>query len=71
MSDWKTFLRADPTCWLLEEDNPSVRYFTLIDILEKPENDPEVIRAKMEIMEKGVVPEILAKQKNKGFWEAP
>jgi len=71
MSNWKSLLKVDPTCWLLEGDNPSVRYFTLTDILEKSEKDPEVIRAKMETMETGVVSKILAKQKNEGYWEAP
>ncbi|GAG14093.1 unnamed protein product, partial [marine sediment metagenome] len=46
MSDWKSVLKANPTDWLLEEDNPSVRYLTLIDIVEKPPNDPEVIKVK-------------------------
>jgi len=31
---WKSVLKADPTEWLLGEDNPSVRCFTLIDVLE-------------------------------------
>lgn len=50
----------DPTGWLLEKDNPSVRYFALTDILGKPENDSKVREAKDEIMKVGVVPEILA-----------
>ncbi len=71
MSDWKFVLKADPTDWLLETDNPSVRYFALTDVLDKSENDSEVKKAKGEIMEVGVVPKILAKQKDEGFWEAP
>jgi len=71
MSNWRSLLKADPTGWLLEKDNPSVRYFTLTDILGKPENDSEVREAKNEIMETGVVPKILNKQKNAGNWEAP
>ena len=39
-------LKANPTDWLLERDNPSVRYFTLKDILGKAENDPEVKQAR-------------------------
>lgn len=62
-------LKADQTNWLLEDDNPSVRYFTLVDLLEKAENDLEVIKTKEEIMQKGVVPRILAKQKEEGYWE--
>lgn len=69
MDNWKSTLKAYPITWLLEDNNPSVRYFTLIDILEKAENDPEVKKAKEEIMKKGVVPKILAKQKDEGYWE--
>jgi len=69
MDNWKSILNADPIIWLLEDNNPSVRYFTLIDILEKAENDPEVRKTKEEIMKKGVVPKILAKQKEGGYWE--
>jgi hypothetical protein len=71
MSDWRSVLRADPTGWLLEKDNPSVRYFTLTEILDKPESDREVEEAKDEIMKIGVVPEILAKQSDEGYWDAP
>ncbi|MBL7136579.1 MAG: nitrogen fixation protein NifH [Candidatus Marinimicrobia bacterium] len=71
MSDWKSFLKAYPIDWLLEENNPPVRYFTLTDILERTETDPEVKRVKMKIMETELVPIILAKQKVKGYWETP
>ena len=71
VSDWKSVLKADPTDWLLEKDNPSVRYFTLLQILDKPQNNPEVQEAKKEIMTAGVVPQILAKQNSGGYWEAP
>lgn len=71
MSDWRSSLKADPTNWLLEKDNPSVRYFTLTEILDKPENDHEVKEAKNEIMKIGVVPKILAKQSSEGYWETP
>jgi len=64
-------LRADHVDWLLAKDDPSVRYFTLTDILEKPENDPEVRKTKGDIMEIGLVPKILAKQREGGYWEAP
>jgi hypothetical protein len=64
-------LKADPTDWLLEKDNPSVRYFTLTQIQDKPQNSPEAQEAKKEIMLTGVVPKILAKQREDGYWEAP
>ena len=71
VSDWKSVLKADPTDWLLEKDNPSVRYCTLLQILDRPQNNPEVQEAKKEIMTAGVVPQILAKQNSGGYWEAP
>jgi len=71
MRDWRSFLKADPTDWLVEKDNPSVRCFTLTDILGKPENDCEVREAKDEIMEVGAVPKILTRQSTEGYWETP
>jgi hypothetical protein len=67
MEDWKARLRADPTDWLLEEDNPSVRYFTLRDILDRPENDPEARAAEQSVMQTGPVPEILEKQREPSY----
>jgi len=69
MVRWKSVLKSDPIDWLLEKENPSVRFFALRDILEKPEADPEVKNAKKGIMEKGIVPKILARQKDDGYWE--
>ena len=71
MNDWKRILKADPTDWLLEEDNPPVRYFTLTDLLNRSESAAEVVRAKQQIMETGIVPQILNKQKNGGYWGVP
>lgn len=64
MNDWKAALKADSTDWLLEEENPSVRYFTLRDVLDRPESDEAVQIAKGQIMQSGMVPEILQQQKN-------
>ena len=71
MDSWKSLLKADPTNWLLEKENPSVRYLALTEILDKTETDPEVINAKNEIMTCGAVPKILGEQRTEGYWEAP
>jgi hypothetical protein len=57
--------------WLLEEANPSVRYFALRDVLGKSENDPQVMAAKHAIPKSSLVKRILAKQNPKGYWEEP
>lgn len=62
---------SDVMEWLLEKENPSVRYFMLTTLLGKPMLDPEVIEARKAIMEYGAVPKILSKQKEGGYWSEP
>ena len=54
--------------WLLEEENPSVRYFTLRDLLCRPERSFEVQKAKKANMTSGVIPKIQARQNADGSW---
>lgn len=68
---WKSVLRADTTDWLLEAGNPSVRYFTLKDLIGKPNSHPEVVEAKEKIMSEGPVPKILARQREGRYWGKP
>jgi len=64
-------MEADPTPWLLGEDNPSVRYFTLTDLLERPPTDTEVRQARAAIMASGPVRKILDAQYPDGYWVKP
>jgi hypothetical protein len=59
--------------WLLEEDNenPSVRYLALTELLDRPGDDPEVLAARQALMAHGPVLAILAAQDAEGFWEQP
>jgi hypothetical protein len=59
--------------WLLEEDaqNPGVRYFTLVDLLDIPVDDPRLREAHEKVMTSGAVPAILAAQNPDGWWEKP
>ncbi len=68
MANWEKQVGRIPFDWLLGEDNPSVRYFTLRDLLGHPESDAQVVQARAAIMQKGAVPSILAKQKPGGYW---
>jgi hypothetical protein len=54
--------------WLLEEEEPSIRYLTLTQLLGKSESDPEVKATKKRIGLEGWAAEILAKQKPGGWW---
>jgi hypothetical protein len=69
MKNEKSFIKSDPISWLLEDDNPSVRYGTLTQILGKTERSKAVRQARESIMEIGVVPAVLSRQKPEGCWE--
>jgi hypothetical protein len=62
-------VQDDLLTWLLEEDDPSVRYWTLTRILGRGAKDAEVIEAKKAIMERGPAVEILARYARNGRWE--
>ena len=49
MASWEDLPRPGLVDWLLECGNPSVRYFTLTDILDLPAGDPEVIETRTAI----------------------
>ncbi len=56
--------------WLLEPDQPSVRRYTLTDLLDRGESDPEVGRARARIGRIGWAAELLGRQRAAGYWEA-
>jgi hypothetical protein len=56
MNESIPLLKANPMDWLLEEDNPSVRFFTLVELTGRSRRSAEVIEAESQIMKKGVVP---------------
>ena len=54
--------------WLLAEDQPSIRYLALTQLLGKAEGDPEVSSAKEMITKRGWASKILSEQKRGGSW---
>ena len=58
----------DIVSWLLEDEQPSIRYHTLTQLLDKPEGDPEVEAAHAMIAKKGWAVDILRKQSDTGWW---
>jgi len=61
-------LNSEPIPWLLEPENPSVRYRTLTDLLDRPADGPEVREAKVAIAEQPLVQELFARQHPDGHW---
>ncbi len=57
--------------WLLEPDEPSVRYFALRDLLDERPSSPKLEQARRAIMARGPVPRILSRQTKEGCWGPP
>lgn len=57
--------------WLLEASQPVARYYTLTELLDYSRDDPEVASTASAIPERGWAREILASQKEGGYWESP
>lgn len=57
--------------WLMEENNPSVRFLTLTSLLGKSVKNKEVMEARKAIMETGIVPKILSRQNDDGSFGIP
>lgn len=66
---WESQLKADPTKWLQEPDNPSVRFYALRELEGRSEEDDEIKEAKAAIMGSALVKTIIAAQKPGGYWE--
>ena len=54
--------------WLLEEEQPSIRYFALTQLLGKSESDSEVKNARARIPKTGWAAEILGRRDPAGWW---
>lgn len=61
-------LRGEPLSWLLEPENPSIRYWTLLDILDRPADDTDVQAARAAIAGLPLVQDLYAQQHPEGHW---
>jgi hypothetical protein len=57
--------------WLLEEDNPGVRYLALRDLLALPFDDPDLVAAREKAHWEGPLATILDAMHPDGYWEEP
>jgi hypothetical protein len=65
---WKEALKADPSDWLLEPQDPCVRFWALQDLEGKASNDPEVLEAQVALMVSSPVSDIIDAQESEGYW---
>jgi hypothetical protein len=58
----------DVARWLLEPENPSLRYRTMVELLGKSPDDPEAIECKRQIAESIPVKGLLSEMRPDGYW---
>ena len=63
--------KPDPIPWLLEPDDPGVRYLAMRDLLGLPADEPELLKARQAAHEQGPIATILEKMEPEGFWAKP
>ncbi len=68
MTTWQRLLTEDPLPWLLEDDTPAIRHLALRQLLDRPEDAPEVRQARAAAMRTDPLASILAAGQPEGFW---
>ncbi len=68
MASWRQLLSGSPVEWLLEKENPSVRFFTFRDLLDRKEIDSELQNARATIRSSDIIKKLFSKQKPEGYW---
>ncbi len=66
-----SLLHADPLAWLLEPDEPGVRYLALRDLCEVPSDDPDLLAARAAAHRAGPIATVLDAMDPTGFWVKP
>jgi hypothetical protein len=68
MYNWQKYLKGDPLPWLLDPETPSVRYWTLVDLLDRPASDPQVQESRAALTAQPLVQELFSLQHPEGYW---
>ncbi len=54
--------------WLLAQNNPSLRHLVLRDLVHLPAHDPEMLQARQQAHQTGMIADILAQMQPEGYW---
>jgi hypothetical protein len=69
--DWKDQIKGNSLKWLLEPRDPAVRHLTLRDLLDKPNDDPELLKAWKIARKDPAIETILENMDPEGWWVKP
>lgn len=68
---WTDQLNGDSITWLLEADNPNVRYLALRDLLDRLEGDKDLEEARRVAYQTEPLARVLKYKKEPGYWVKP
>jgi hypothetical protein len=68
---WQTQLKGDSVAWLLEKDDPGVRYLALRDLKDLSADDRELRAARKAAYQQGPIAAVLAEMDETGYWARP
>lgn len=68
---WKNQLRGNSLQWLLESDDPNIRYLTLRDLCDFSPEDRKLKAARKAAHRDGPIATVLSHMKEEGYWERP
>jgi hypothetical protein len=68
---WQSKLKGDPIPWLLEDENPAVRYLALRDLMDLPPASVELSEARRAAHASGAIAALLDKMDPAGWWAKP
>lgn len=65
---WTSQLRGDSVTWLLDSDNPNVRYLAMRDLLDTSPGDAKLKTARKAAHEDGAIATVLDAMEAEGYW---
>ncbi len=68
---WQDRLKGDSLSWLLEPENPEIRYLALRDLMDAPETDANLRAARKAAHDRGPIGTILEEMDAEGYWVLP
>lgn len=68
---WQSQLKADSVSWLLEAQDPGVRYLALRDLMELDDDDKELKSARKAAHKEGPIAKVLSRMQAEGYWARP
>jgi hypothetical protein len=64
-------LNGDSLAWLLEKENPEIRFLALRDLVGLDDQDPDLKAMREAAHQQGPIAQILEKMNPEGFWQKP